>query len=89
MTNVANHYFSEKIVNPLLNGTTPIYLGCMNIQQYFGKIITLSKNLILDLELLKNILREPMKYKKNIDLEKIKDTVYLYRNLDSIFNKNA
>tara|TARA_Y100000992_G_scaffold275172_1_gene218548 strand:+ start:1180 stop:2043 length:864 start_codon:yes stop_codon:yes gene_type:complete len=85
----SNHYFSEKIVNPLLNGTTPIYLGCMNIQQYFGKIITLSKNLILDLELLKNILREPMKYKKNIDLEKIKDTVYLYRNLDFIFNKNA
>lgn len=83
----SNHYFSEKIVNPLLNGTTPIYLGCMNIQQYFGKIITLSKNPVSDLELLKNILREPMKYKKDIDLEKIKDTVYLYRNLDSIFKK--
>jgi len=85
----SNHYFSEKIVNPLLNGTTPIYLGCINIQQYFGKIITLSKNSVSDLELLKNILREPMKYKKNIDLEKIKDTVYLYRNLDYIFKKNA
>ena len=85
----SNHYFSEKIVNPLLNGTTPIYLGCMNIQQYFGKIITLSKNPVSDLELLKNILREPEKYKKNIDLERVKDTVYLYRNLDYIFKKNA
>lgn len=85
----SNHYFSEKIVNPLLNGTTPIYLGCINIQQYFGKIITLTKNPVSDLELLKNILREPEKYKKNIDLERVKDTVYLYRNLDSIFKKNA
>ncbi len=85
----SNHYFSEKIVNPLLNGTTPIYLGCINIQQYFGKIITLTKNPVSDLELLKNILREPEKYKKNIDLERVKDTVYLYRNLDYIFKKNA
>ena len=85
----SNHYFSEKIVNPLLNGTTPIYLGCMNIQQYFGKIITLSKNITSDLELLKKILIEPDKYRKNIDLERVKDTVYLYRNLDSIFKKNA
>ena len=83
----SKHYFSEKIMNPLLNGTTPIYLGCVNIQQYFGNIITLTKNPVSDLELLKNILKDPMKYKKEIDLEKIKDTVYLYRNLDSIFKK--
>ena len=59
------------------------------MQQYFGKIITLTKNPVSDLELLKNILREPEKYKKNIDLERVKDTVYLYRNLDYIFKKNA
>jgi len=81
----SNHYFSEKIMNPLLNGTTPIYLGCVNIQQYFGKIITLSKNENKDMELINNILLEPEKYKKEIDLERVKDTVYLYRNLDTIF----
>jgi hypothetical protein len=26
-----NHYFSEKIINALLCGTTPIYMGCRNI----------------------------------------------------------
>ena len=86
----SNHYFSEKIINPLLNGTTPLYLGCVNIENYFGKILTLSKNEGEDVELIKNILINPQDYKKEIDLEKVKDTVYLYRNLDSIFmKKNA
>ena len=86
----SNHYFSEKIINPLLNGTTPLYLGCVNIETYFGKILTLSKNEEEDVGLIKNILINPQDYKKEIDLEKVKDTVYLYRNLDSIFmKKNA
>jgi hypothetical protein len=31
------HYFSEKIVDPLLCWTTPIYWGCSNIGKYFPK----------------------------------------------------
>jgi hypothetical protein len=29
-----NHYFSEKIITPLLHNCKPIYLGCKNIDKY-------------------------------------------------------
>lgn len=81
----SNHYFSEKVMNPLLNGTTPIYLGCKNIKSYFGNIITLSSQLNVDIDLIKTILLNPITYKKSINLENIKNTISLYRNLDTIF----
>tara|TARA_B100000886_G_scaffold334007_1_gene288899 strand:- start:952 stop:1809 length:858 start_codon:yes stop_codon:yes gene_type:complete len=85
--NIETHsYFSEKIMNPLLNGTTPIYLGCKTIESYFGNIITLSKNVENDMNLIKNIIKNPSEYKKDINLEKVKDKIYLYRNLDKIFD---
>ncbi len=31
------HYFSEKVINPLIRGTNVIYLGCTNIREYFKK----------------------------------------------------
>lgn len=31
------HYFSEKIIDPILCWTTPIYWGCSNISKYFPK----------------------------------------------------
>ena len=73
-------------MNPLLNGTTPIYLGCQTIESYFGNIITLSKNVENDMNLIKNIINNPSEYKKDIHLEKVKDKIYLYRNLDKIFD---
>ena len=82
----SNHYFSEKIINPLLNGTTPIYLGCRNIEQYFGNIIKLSKSIERDIDLIKDIIKNPDYYKKEINLNEVKDTVYLLRNLDVIFS---
>jgi hypothetical protein len=82
----SNHYFSEKIINPLLNGTTPIYLGCRNIEQYFGNIIKLSKSIERDIDLIKDIIKNPDHYKKEINLNEVKDTVYLLRNLDVIFS---
>ena len=82
----SNHYFSEKIINPLLNGTTPIYLGCRNIEQYFGNIIKLSKSIERDIDLINNILMNPEQYKKDIKLEEVKNKVYLLRNLDEIFS---
>ena len=82
----SNHYFSEKIINPFLNGTTPIYLGCRNIEQYFGNIIKLSKSIERDIDLIKDIIKNPDHYKKEINLNEVKDTVYLLRNLDVIFS---
>ena len=82
-----NHYFSEKIMNPLLTSTVPIYLGCRNILNYFREsVIVLTGNIVRDIELLTNICREPEKYEKTIDVEKVKNRIYLLRNLDELFS---
>lgn len=70
------HYFSEKIINPLLRNTTPLYWGCQNIDSYFpDNVIHLCGNVDRDIELLKSICSEPNKYVKQIDGKKIMDTV--------------
>jgi hypothetical protein len=81
-----NHYFSEKITNPLLCGTTPIYLGCRNIKEYFpDNVIFLSGNIYDDMEMLRNIVDNPAKYKKRINVQTIKDKVSLLKNIESLF----
>ena len=71
-------YFSEKIIVPLLCGCTPIYIGCKNIDSYFKDyVIHLSGNLNDDMNLLKNILNDPDKYYKKINIEEIKEKVHL------------
>jgi hypothetical protein len=81
-----NHYFSEKIMNALLCGTTPVYMGCININSYFpDNVIVLSGDLIKDIELLKNITINPDSYKKNIDVEKVKNRISLLKNIETLF----
>jgi hypothetical protein len=49
-------YFSEKITNPLLCNCKPIYLGCMNIKEYFGEnVIQLTGDIDLDIKILQDI----------------------------------
>ena len=82
-----NHYFSEKIMNPLLVGATPIYYGARKIEDYFpGYIIPMPTNVDDILELFTNICREPAKYKKEIDLEKVKETINFVKHLDTWFS---
>jgi len=82
-----NHYFSEKIVNTLLCSTTPVYLGCKNINKYFeNDVICLTGNLTEDMTLIANILKEPLKYYKKLDIEKIKNTTNFLRNVDNVFD---
>jgi len=74
-------------MNPLLTSTVPIYLGCRNILNYFGEsVIVLSGNIDRDMDLLRNVCREPEKYEKEIDIEKVKDCIYLLRNIDELFS---
>jgi len=81
-----NHYFSEKITNSLLCKTTPVYLGCRNIVQYFpNNVIVLSGILKADMELLKNIVENPAKYKKNIDVDTVKNKISLLKNVEQLF----
>jgi len=81
-----NHYFSEKIMCPLLCATTPIYMGCRNIENYFpNNVIVLSGNLYSDMQLLRNIVDNPAKYKRQINIPTIKDKVSLLRNIKTLF----
>ena len=82
-----NRYFSEKIINPLLCSTVPIYLGCNHIEEYFpDATIPLSGNIKDDMVLIHNIFLNPSKYKKNIDLSSVKKSTNLLLNLGDIFS---
>jgi len=70
----------------LLCETTPIYLGCSNIEQYFpGKTIILSGNVKKDMYILEEICKHPDIYKKNINQAEIEEIVNPLKNLNKIF----
>ena len=75
-------YFSEKITNPLLCGTIPIYLGCKTIEKYFpNETIKLYGNINMDIQLIEDILKNPEKYNKKINIDSIKNTINLFNNI--------
>ena len=77
------HYFSEKIVNPLLFSTTPIYLGCPNIEKYLGKChVPLNGEVENDISIIADICRSPEKYRIPIDRNAIFQKVNLVVNLE-------
>ncbi|MFN9907083.1 MAG: glycosyltransferase family 10 domain-containing protein, partial [bacterium] len=44
-----DHYFTEKIINPFINNTVPIYWGCKKVDEYFPKhVIRLTGNINRD-----------------------------------------
>jgi len=83
-----NAYFSEKIVNALLAQTVPIYMGCRNIDQHFPMmVIRLSGDLRKDMQLLAAICADPEAYVKTIDIEHVKNVVYLLRNVVNLWSR--
>ena len=88
--NVAsNHYFSEKIINPLLDSCVPIYLGCREIETYFpNKTIILSGDIVTDMNILISILQNPVKHIKHINPVEIQKKVCYLNNLDTLFQIN-
>jgi hypothetical protein len=73
---ITPHYFSEKIVNPLLCETVPVYLGCKSIETYFpNQVLHLSGDINKDMELLGNICLKPEHYKKRINVDDVKKTI--------------
>lgn len=84
----SNHYFSEKIINSLLTNTTPVYLGCRNIETYFpDNVVYLTGDLNRDMKLLTNIITNPEKYKKDIDIDAIDKKVSLKNNITQLFKE--
>jgi hypothetical protein len=80
------HYFSEKIINPLLAGTTPVYLGCKNIESYFpGSQLLLSGDVDCDFEFLKSICANPDGFRKPIDVVAVENKVNMLKNVRDLF----
>jgi hypothetical protein len=81
-----NHYFSEKIITPLMYNCKPIYLGCKNINMYFDNIIKLTGDINQDILLIIEIIRNPMKYYTSTYNEKNIKTVNLIENIEKLYS---
>jgi hypothetical protein len=81
-----NHYFSEKIITPLLHNCMPIYFGCKNINTYFDDIINLTGDVNEDIKLIIKILLKPGQYYKPTYNEKNLKTVNLIENIEKIYS---
>jgi Glycosyltransferase family 10 (fucosyltransferase) C-term len=82
----SNHYFSEKLINPLLAETVPIYKGCKNINGYFpNMVISLSGDVSNDIELFCQIVLDSQIFKKQIKVDNVKRIVYLLSNIKAIY----
>jgi len=82
---ICNHYFSEKIITPLMYNCMPIYLGCKNISNYVENTIILTGDIQKDIITIISIIENPnMFYKKTYTERNIK-VVNLIENLPNIF----
>lgn len=69
-------YFSEKLMDPLVCNTRPLYIGCEKHKKYFGDMaIPLTGDADKDIEIIKEYLKKPRE--NDIDLKKVKETVSL------------
>lgn len=84
----SNHYFSEKIIIPLLFNCNPIYLGCKNIHQYFNSILMLNGNLNHDLNYIQEIIRNPIYYYKKTYTKDHVNKINLTYQLPTLIPKN-
>lgn len=72
------NYFSEKIIIPLLCGCIPLYLGCTKIKDYFGDyVINLTGELPKDMDIIKQVIKNPDNFYKKVDINKIKELVHM------------
>jgi len=78
-----NFYFSEKIIQPLLLGTIPIYWGCKNIP--FQETIHLTGNVEKDIRILELICQNPAQFEHHINCNKVEEKVNLLKNIKSLF----
>ena len=83
-----NHYFSEKIMSPLMYNCLPIYLGCKNIVDYFKKdsLFFLTGDLEKDIKNIEFILENPDNFYQRTRTEDIVKKINLIENIDNLFS---
>lgn len=83
-----DHYFTEKLINPFINNTIPLYWGCKKVEEYFPKhAIRLTGNIGKDMNIIHNVLKNPNNYisEYKIDQEMVLNKVNLVKNIERIF----
>ena len=84
-----DHYFTEKIVNPFMYHTIPLYWGCKKIEEYFPNYsIKLTGNINMDIITIGRVLKNPeyFRIKHKINIEDVLDKVNLINNVERILN---
>ena len=84
-----DHYFTEKIVNPFMYHTIPLYWGCNKIEEYFPNYsIKLTGNINMDIITIGRVLKNPeyFRLKHKIDIENVLDKVNLINNVERIIS---
>ena len=82
---ICNHYFSEKIITPLMFNCMPIYLGCKNLHNYLENVVILEGDVEKDIMVIIEILNNPSKYYKKTYTDKNIKAINLIQNLPNIF----
>jgi hypothetical protein len=82
---VCNHYFSEKVITPLMYNCMPIYLGCKNLNNYLENVVILGGDIEKDIMVIMNILENPSMYYRKTYTDKNIKAVNLIQNLPNIF----
>ena len=80
-----NHYFSEKIITPLMYNCMPIYFGCKKLNNYVENVIILTGDVNTDILIIMKILQNPHMYYRKTYTEKNIKAVNLIQNLPEIF----
>lgn len=81
------HYFTEKIVNPFMYHTIPLYWGCKKIDEYFPNYsIKLTGNINMDMIIINSVLKNPeyFRIKHKVNIEDVLDKVNLIKNIERI-----
>ena len=81
-----NHYFSEKIITPLLYNCMPIYIGCKQIHKYFDNIIPLSGKINNDIQLLVDVFKYAGLFYRKTYTEQNINTISLLNNIHKLFD---
>jgi hypothetical protein len=58
----SDYYFSEKIIDPMCYGVTPVYLGCRNIDEFLPGSIKLTGDIGKDMTIIREICSSPDKF---------------------------
>ena len=82
----SNEYISEKAMNPVMRNCIQLYLGAKNIMNYIKEVILLTGNIEEDIQIIINILLDPMKYYIIPNRENIIEKMNLFDNITKFFD---